>query len=213
MPKATTCRIRSRPSRPPGPTGIRAAPIASRNAGRGPVSKHWPAWPRAAAPAPLRPNQVDPASGVVYWPVALEDNAFQPARSVVEKLTAKWAQYGTLNATDQAQLHNLLRDVRAVEVARRFDAPAGLRSVARVPSEPALRDHAHAGVARIPLISSHRSRSTGVRRRPTSGSLPNPWCTGRRGCRPPGESRPQRTFRRRWQRTRSTRGPRGSPAS
>jgi hypothetical protein len=56
---------------------------------------------RDGAPKGLSPSQIDPVTGVLYWPAALQDANFQPQRSVVDEETAKWLKYGGLDYADQ----------------------------------------------------------------------------------------------------------------
>ena len=59
---------------------------------------------RDGAPQGLSPSQIDPVTGVLYWPAALQDPSFQPQKSVVDEETAKWLKYGGLNYADQTQV-------------------------------------------------------------------------------------------------------------
>ena len=59
---------------------------------------------RAGAPRGLNASQIDPVSGVLYWPGPLQDAEFQTQRSVVDEYTAKWMKYGGLDYTDQTQV-------------------------------------------------------------------------------------------------------------
>ncbi len=61
---------------------------------------------RDGAPKGLSPNQIDPVTGTLYWPAALQDPGFQPQRSVVDEQTAKWLKYGGLNYADQTQVRD-----------------------------------------------------------------------------------------------------------
>jgi len=73
---------------------------------RGPIptSEEMARRARAAAPRPLNPSQIDPVSGNLYWPAALQDSSFQAQKSVVDECTAKWVKYGGLNYADQTQV-------------------------------------------------------------------------------------------------------------
>jgi len=59
---------------------------------------------RAAAPRGLTPSQIDPVTGVLYWPAALQDASFESQRSAVDEYTSKWVKYGGLNYADQTQV-------------------------------------------------------------------------------------------------------------
>jgi hypothetical protein len=56
------------------------------------------------APRPLRPSQMDPVSGTLNWPGALQTASFAPQRSEVDQLLAKRAQQGALDYTDQSKV-------------------------------------------------------------------------------------------------------------
>ena len=55
-------------------------------------------------PRGLTPSQIDPVSGELYWPAALQDASFQAQRSAVDECTAKWVKYGGLDYADQTQV-------------------------------------------------------------------------------------------------------------
>jgi len=59
---------------------------------------------RAGAPRALSANQMDPVSGALYWPVALQNGSFEAQRIVLDEYTAEWANYGGLNYADQVQV-------------------------------------------------------------------------------------------------------------
>ncbi len=59
---------------------------------------------RDGAPRGLSPSQIDPVTGVLYWPAALQDPSFQPQKTVVDEETAKWLKYGGLSYADQTQV-------------------------------------------------------------------------------------------------------------
>ena len=52
-------------------------------------------------PKPLNPRDVDPVSGQIQWPSALEEDLFAPQRKEVEELFAARARYGSLGYSDQ----------------------------------------------------------------------------------------------------------------
>ncbi len=49
-------------------------------------------------------SQIDPVSGVLYWPAALQDASFEAQRGVVNEHTAKWVKYGGLDYADQKEI-------------------------------------------------------------------------------------------------------------
>ena len=59
---------------------------------------------RDGAPRGLTASQIDPVSGALYWPAALQDPGFQEQRSVVDEYTAKWVKYGGLTYADQTKV-------------------------------------------------------------------------------------------------------------
>ncbi|MGO9114295.1 MAG: hypothetical protein ACLP9L_34195 [Thermoguttaceae bacterium] len=59
---------------------------------------------RDGAPRGLSASQIDPVTGVLYWPAALQDANFQSQRSTVDEYTAKWVKYGGLDYADQTQV-------------------------------------------------------------------------------------------------------------
>ena len=80
---------------------------AQRAAERGPRPdrrSNSPAWPATACPRPLTPSQMDPVSGRLNWPDALQDASFESQRSELDQLFAKWAKYGGLDYADQSQV-------------------------------------------------------------------------------------------------------------
>jgi hypothetical protein len=66
-----------------------------------PTTEELNEWAHAANPRPLAANEIDPVSGTLYWPSALQDDSFEPLRQVVQDYAAKWAQSGSLDRTDQ----------------------------------------------------------------------------------------------------------------
>jgi len=57
---------------------------------------------RAGAPRALTTSQIDPVSGVLYWPAVLQHASFQAQRSAVEEYTVRWVRYGGLDYDDQS---------------------------------------------------------------------------------------------------------------
>jgi hypothetical protein len=56
---------------------------------------------RAGAPRQLNTNQIDPVTGELHWPSALQQDMFNEQRGPVDEYAAKWVKYGTLDYTDQ----------------------------------------------------------------------------------------------------------------
>jgi hypothetical protein len=56
---------------------------------------------RAGAPRQLNTNQIDPVTGKLYWPSALQQDIFNDQRAPVDDLASKWVKYGTLDYSDQ----------------------------------------------------------------------------------------------------------------
>jgi hypothetical protein len=84
---------------------MRAAGRAGRAAERGPnlTAEQIARMARDGAPAALTPSQMEPVSGRLDWPSALQDPSFAPQRSEVDQLAAKRAEYGGLAYSDQTQ--------------------------------------------------------------------------------------------------------------
>jgi hypothetical protein len=56
---------------------------------------------RAGAPSQLTTAQIDPVTGELHWPSALQMDMFADQRAPVEQCAAKWVKYGTLDYNDQ----------------------------------------------------------------------------------------------------------------
>jgi hypothetical protein len=56
---------------------------------------HERAQPRLSA------SQIDPLTGALYWPGPLQDARYDARRSAIDRYAAKWARYGTLDATER----------------------------------------------------------------------------------------------------------------
>jgi len=63
---------------------------------------------RAGAPKPLTARDMDPVSGRLNWPDALQDSSFSDQRDSVAPICAKWATYGALDFPEQKQLRDTL---------------------------------------------------------------------------------------------------------
>ncbi len=59
---------------------------------------------RQGAPRQLNTNQIDPVTGQLHWPSALQLDMFNEQRAPVDELAAKWVKYGTLPFTDQTTM-------------------------------------------------------------------------------------------------------------
>ncbi len=55
-------------------------------------------------PRALTPSQLDPVTGRLNWPDALQDPSFQPQRSELDPLFVKLATYGGLDYADKTQV-------------------------------------------------------------------------------------------------------------
>jgi hypothetical protein len=77
----------------------RAATAAER--GPPPTMEQIARMARDGIPKPLTPSQVDPVTGRITWPGALQQNTFRPNRSEVDGLFATRARYGGLGYSDQ----------------------------------------------------------------------------------------------------------------
>ena len=79
---------------------------AEREAERGPrpTPEELARRAHAGAPRALDASQIDPVSGELYWPAALQDPSFKARRSAVDEYSAKWVKYGGLDYADQSQV-------------------------------------------------------------------------------------------------------------
>ena len=59
---------------------------------------------RRRAPRALNTNQIDPVTGEVRWPTALQEASFEDQRGTVQEYAAKWVKYGALDYNDQKQV-------------------------------------------------------------------------------------------------------------
>jgi hypothetical protein len=60
-------------------------------------------WARDAAPKAVTPDEVNPATGKVNWPVALQQDNYAAQRAELDQLLAKKATYGRLSYADQTE--------------------------------------------------------------------------------------------------------------
>ena len=63
---------------------------------------------RQGVPMPLGPSQMDPVTGQLNWPSALQMDCFATQRSDVDDLFATRARYGGLNYADQMKVRNVV---------------------------------------------------------------------------------------------------------
>ena len=81
---------------------------------------------REGVPKPLGPSQVDPVTGQINWPSALQEDSFEAQRGQVEQLFDTRARYGGLGYSDQMKVrqvtdsmfHELKAQIRADPAAR-----------------------------------------------------------------------------------------------
>ncbi len=52
----------------------------------------------------MNTNQIDPVTGELHWPSALQQPMFDPQRAPVDEYAAKWVKYGSLDYADQTQM-------------------------------------------------------------------------------------------------------------
>ena len=83
---------------------------AERELERGPrpTPEEYARRAHAAAPRPLTTHEMDPASGVLYWPASLQHESFEPQRTTLEDLTLKWAKYGALDFDERVQVRQAI---------------------------------------------------------------------------------------------------------
>ena len=76
---------------------------AARAAERGPrpTMEQITRMTKESLPKPLNPRDVDPVSGQIRWPSALQEDLFAPQRKELEELFAARARYGGLGYSDQ----------------------------------------------------------------------------------------------------------------
>ncbi|MEN1679271.1 MAG: hypothetical protein AAGJ46_06730 [Planctomycetota bacterium] len=71
----------------------------------------------------LAPQDLDPTTGSVAWPVLLKDAAFAKYRESLDGLFAKRAEYGELASADYLEAKTLIRDWRAAVTAAKSQYP------------------------------------------------------------------------------------------
>ena len=65
----------------------------------------------------LGPNEIDPVSGTLFWPAALQDDVFQENRLAVSDIAAKWVRYGGLTYDERTGLAGHSLHGRYIEIA------------------------------------------------------------------------------------------------
>ncbi len=85
---------------------LRAVGRALRESERGPrpTPEELARRARAGAPRPLDSSQVDPVSGVLFWPLALQDASFETQRVALQEYVVRWMKYGALDYAEQGQV-------------------------------------------------------------------------------------------------------------
>jgi hypothetical protein len=66
---------------------------------------------RSGAPSPLTPSQMDPVSGRLNWPDALQNPTFDAQRGEVDQMFAKRASYGGLTYADRGQVRETIESM------------------------------------------------------------------------------------------------------
>jgi hypothetical protein len=69
---------------------------------------------RDAAPRPITSNEVDPATGKINWPDALQQDIFAPQRTDLDQLLAKKTTYGRLSYPDQSEARKTIETMFGV---------------------------------------------------------------------------------------------------
>jgi hypothetical protein len=62
-------------------------------------------------PDPLAPNQMDPVTGRLYWPSALQQDNFAPQRQVVDQAFVLLSRYGAIDYSNQMQTRAAIKDM------------------------------------------------------------------------------------------------------
>jgi hypothetical protein len=89
---------------------MRAANRAARaaEAGPKPTMEQLVRIAREGAPTPVTPSQVDPLSGRIDWPGALQQEAFAAERAQLDQLMATRAKLGGLGYSDQEKARDAI---------------------------------------------------------------------------------------------------------
>ncbi len=89
---------------------MRAANQAARQseAGPKPTMEQLVRIAQEGVPKPLNTSQMDPVSGRLDWPDALQDSRYASERGAVDQLFAKRASYGGLTNSDRAKVRDTI---------------------------------------------------------------------------------------------------------
>jgi hypothetical protein len=66
---------------------------------------------REGTPRGLTPSQMDPVSGRLNWPDALQDPSFDPQRTELDELCASWAKFGSLDYSQRSKVRQIVDDM------------------------------------------------------------------------------------------------------
>jgi len=104
---------------------MRATNRASRAAEHGPAPtmERLVRMAHHGAPKPLGPSQLDPISGQLDWPGALQQAGFDAQRGQLERIFATRAHYGGLNYADQQYAVQLLDGMYGTLKSRIHEIP------------------------------------------------------------------------------------------
>ena len=114
---------------------MRATNKAAREkeAGPPPTMEQIARMARDGVPKPLNPSQVDPVTGQINWPSALQEDSFQDERGQVEQLFNTRARYGGLGYSDQMKVRKVTDNMFArVEGPDTANPAARLCRVSRI---------------------------------------------------------------------------------
>jgi hypothetical protein len=76
----------------------------ARQRGPAPTAEELARRARAGIPQGLTASQIDPVTGMLYWPSALQLDSFKDQRVAIEGCTTKWVKYGGLDYAAQTQI-------------------------------------------------------------------------------------------------------------
>jgi len=76
--------------------------------GPSPTMEQLARYAREGMPKPLGPSQMDPVSGQLKWPSALQEASFDSQRGEVDQLFATRARYGRLSYADQMKVRQTI---------------------------------------------------------------------------------------------------------
>jgi hypothetical protein len=98
---------------------------AQRAADRGPppTAEQIARMARMGMPSPLTPSQLDPVSGRLNWPDALQNPTFDAQRGELDQMFAKRASYGGLDYADRDQVSETIDSMVDELKARIRDIP------------------------------------------------------------------------------------------